>query len=229
MLVSNLRVLVVSTSLLACGPALQAQQTGGGGFGTGTGGTGTGSTGTGGQTGGTGGGTTIGTPTASGAGGALDADVAFSAVERGATVGATGGTGTGFSELSVANQGAGGLGGLGGFRGLGGGGLGGLGGLSSLFGGMGQEQIARPAVRTRLRSAVLYEPRPPEVVERRVSQQFRSLTQPQLRGVTITMEGRRGVVTGVVESERHRRMSELLLRLEPGINEIDNQIQVASP
>ena len=159
----------------------------------------------------------------------MTAEAAFSAVERGDAVGSTGGTGTGFSELSVGNQG-GGAGGLGGFRGLSGGGLGGLGGLSSLFGGLNsQQQTTKPAIRTRLRSAVLYEPYPPERVERQVGQRFRSLSQPAMRGVRVTMEGRKGILTGVVESERHQRMSEMLLRLEPGVREVDNQLRIGSP
>jgi hypothetical protein len=47
--------------------------------------------------------------------------------------------------------------------------------------------------------------------------------------MNVTMEGRRAVVTGVVADDRQRRMSELLLRLEPGVSEIDNRIEVAGP
>ncbi|MFK8110909.1 MAG: hypothetical protein AB8B91_01835, partial [Rubripirellula sp.] len=51
-------------------------------------------------------------------GAALDADAAFSNVERGDTIGATGSTGASFSAASSSNGGGGG----GGFGGLGGGG-----------------------------------------------------------------------------------------------------------
>jgi len=173
----------------------------------------------------------IGAPTATGAGGEMTAEAAFSSGAR-SDGRITGETGAGFSELSAASQGggAGGIGGLGGLGRLGGGGLGGLGGLGSLFGGLNtQQQGTKPAIRTRLRSAVLYEPHPPERVQQRVGQQFRSLSQPALRGVRVTMEGRKGILTGVVESERHHRMSEMLLRLEPGVSEVDNQLIIASP
>lgn len=220
MLVSIFRPwLACSCLLLACS-VLPAQQIGGGTTG-----------GTSGQTGGTTGGSTgIGSPTTSGAGGTLDPDAAFSQVERAETVGATGGTGSGFSQLSVGNQGgAGGTGGLGGFRGLGGGGIGGLGGLSSLFGGLNtQGQATKPAIRTRLRSAVQVERRAPAVIQSQVGERFASLARPELQGVNVTVEGRKGILTGVVQSDRHRRMSELLLRLEPGINEIENRLEVAA-
>jgi hypothetical protein len=161
----------------------------------------------------------------------MTAEAAFSAVERGDSVGSTGSTGTGFSSLSEGTQTGGAAGGLGGFRGLGGGGLGGLGGLSSLFGGINNQgsQTTKPAIRTRLRSAVLHEPYPPEVLQQRIGQQFFNSTRPELQGVRVTMEGRRGILTGEVESDRHIRMSEMLLRLEPGVDDIDNQLRVASP
>jgi hypothetical protein len=164
----------------------------------------------------------------------MDAAQAFSAVERGSSVAATGNTGAGFSFASSANGGA--AGGLGGARGLsggglGGGGLGGLGGLSSLFGGLNSQsqQNTKPAVRTRLRSAVVVAPRSPQVVQQRAGQRIQTFSQPGLGGMNVTMEGRRAVVTGVVADDRQRRMSELLLRLEPGVSEIDNRIEVAGP
>jgi hypothetical protein len=222
------RIILASALLVAYCTTLPAQQIGtGGGISTG------GGTGTTGGGGGIGTGSTIGQPTATGAGGSMDAEVAFSAVERDATVGATGETGMGFSELSAANQGGGaGIGGLGGFRGLGGGGFGGLGGLGSLFGGLNtQGQAARPAIRTRLRSSVLYEPHPPERVESRAVRRFRSLStplsRPAMRGVNVTMEGRRAILTGTVGSARDHRMSEMLMRLEPGVSEIENRLEIA--
>jgi hypothetical protein len=162
----------------------------------------------------------------------MDASQAFSAVERGTSVSATGNTGAAFSFASSANQGGGTTGGLGGFRGLGGGGLGGMGGLSSLFGGLNNQsqQNARPPIRTRLRSAVIVAPHSPQLVERRAGQRIQAFAPPGLEGgLNVTMEGRRAVVTGVVADERQRRMSEMLLRLEPGVSEIDNRIEVAGP
>lgn len=176
-------------------------------------------------------GNSIGLPSSTGADGSLDADAAFEAVDRGDTVGSTSETGTGFSSVSVATQG-GGAGALGGGLGgaLGGRGLGGFGGLSGLLGGFNtQGQSAKPAIRTRLRSAVLYEPHPPERVQQRVGDRFRSLSRPEMRNVNVVMQGRTGILSGVVETEQHRRMSEMLMRLEPGVSNIVNQIQIASP
>jgi hypothetical protein len=156
----------------------------------------------------------------------LDPDTVFSNVERGETVGSTGATGTGFSEVSAASGGGGGLGGLGG--GLGG--LGGFGGLGNLFGGRfgtGAAQTAKPAIRTRLRSAIAVQARPPASVQQAANQRFRALpSQPQLRGINVTMQGRTAIIRGVVSSQRDRRMSELLMRLEPGVRSVDNQVTV---
>lgn len=202
----RLRLLAALLVALSMGVSASAQQTGDQGN-------------TGDQTGGAAGGETgIGT---------LDPEEAFSNVDRGDAVGATGETGTGFSDLSAANGGAGGLGGLGGFGGFGGGG--GLGGLGGLFGGFntGNTQSTQPAIRTRLRSAVQVAPRTPATVQRSATLRFRNLaTRPELRGVGVRMEGRKAILTGQVVSDRHRRMSELLMQLEPGVREIDNQLTV---
>lgn len=173
-------------------------------------------------TSGTTGNTTIGQPTTTG--GSLDADAAFSQVERGDTVGATGATGAGFSSAGASTGTTGrGTVSFGGF----GGGLGGLGGLQSLFGGLGgQAQNSQPAIRTRLRAAIDVERPAMPVVEQRVVNRFQQLTRPQFKTVTVKVVEGRGILTGVVASQRDRRMSELLLRLEPGVREIDNQLTV---
>jgi hypothetical protein len=83
-------------------------------------------------------------------------------------------------------------------------------------------------IRTRLRSAVNFPPTAPAQVEFNASQRFRYLTtQSSLRGINVTMQGRTAVISGLVNSERDRRMSELLMRLEPGVSSVDNQIVVA--
>lgn len=130
---------------LAMSISVSAQQTGQ------TGGTTGGQTGTDGTATGTGTGT--GTDTGgTGAVGSLDADTVFSGIERGDAVGSTASTGTGFSSLD-ANAGGGRAAGIGGF---GGGGLGGLGALFGLGGAGAGSQTTRPAIRTRLRSAIMY-------------------------------------------------------------------------
>ena len=47
-----------------------------------------------------------------------------------------------------------------------------------------------------------------------------------LRGIRVTMEGRTAVLTGLVSTERERRMSQLLVQLEPGVRQVDNRISV---
>jgi hypothetical protein len=155
----------------------------------------------------------------------LDAETAFSAIERGDTIGSTDSTGRGFSNASAATGGGGG-GGLGGQGGFGGGGFGGLGNLFGNFNTGGQS--TKPAIRTRMRSAINVQATPPARVQQIATLRFRSLaTQPQLRGIQVAMQGKTAVISGVVSSDRDRRMSELLMRLEPGVQRVDNQVVVS--
>ena len=183
-----------------------------------TGGTGTSTGNTGSSIGATSG---IGEPTS---GTSLDADAAFSRVDRGDTVGSTGETGSGFSDAgSSSTAGGGGLSSFGGF----GGAFGGLGGLQGLFGGIGgQNQNSKPIIRTRLRAAIEVSRPQNSVVQQQVGDRFQRLARPEFRSVKVQVQDGKGVLTGVVSSPRQRRMSELLLRLEPGIREIDNQLVI---
>ncbi len=201
---------------LAMSISVSAQQTGQ------TGGTTGGQTGTDGTATGTGTGT--GTDTGgTGAVGSLDADTVFSGIERGDAVGSTASTGTGFSSLD-ANAGGGRAAGIGGF---GGGGLGGLGALFGLGGAGAGSQTTRPAIRTRLRSAINVQLTSPSVVQQVATQRLRSMSsQPQMRGINVSMQGKTAVISGVVRTERDRRMSELLMRLEPGVGSVDNRVIV---
>lgn len=156
----------------------------------------------------------------------LDADEVFSAVERSDTAGSNTAT------VGREDSGDGGGGGTtaGGFGGGGLGGFGGLGGLGSLFGGFGggAGQTSRPAIRTRLRSAISAPPMPSGQVEMNATSRFRSLaTRPALNGINVSMRDRTAVISGVVSSARDRRMSELLIRLEPGVARVDNQVVIS--
>ena len=133
----------------------------------------------------------------------------------------------GFSD---ADSNAGGRGATGGFGGFGGGGgLGGLGALFGLGGGGGGSQSTRPPIRTRLRSAIGGPATPPSVVQQFAAQRLRTLPSmgQQMRGVNVTMQGKTAVIRGVVRSDRDRRMTELLMRLEPGVGNVDNQVIVS--
>lgn len=151
---------------------------------------------------------------------------AFGAIERGDTIGTA--TESGFGLAAESNNG--GVGGIGG-GGLGafGGGLGGFGGLNNLFGGLGQQggQSSKPVLRTRIRSAVKVAPAAPEMVQREASFRLRQASSDrELRGVNVQMIGRTAVLTGTVANESDRRMSELMLRLEPGVSNVENRVVV---
>lgn len=154
----------------------------------------------------------------------FNADDAFSNVQRGSGIGTAANTiGTRDDAGGAAGGARGGLGGLGGFGG------GGLGALGQLFGGFGAgtSQSTKPVIRTRLRSAITGVAMPPARVQRTANRRIQTLSnQPQLRGVRVEMQGRKAVMTGTVGSTRDRRMSEMLIRLEPGVSQIDNQLVV---
>lgn len=152
---------------------------------------------------------------------------AFGAIERGDTIGTATESGFGLAAESNAGGGVGGIGGggLGAF----GGGLGGFGGLNNLFGGLGQQggQSSKPVLRTRIRSAVKIAPAAPAMVQREASIRLRQASSDrQLRGVNVQMIGRTAVLTGTVANESDRRMSELMLRLEPGVSSVENRVVV---
>lgn len=152
----------------------------------------------------------------------LDADTAFAAIDRGDTVGG--------NTATVGREDGGGGGAGGGFGGLGGGGgFGGLGGLGGLFGfGQTPAQTTERPIRTRLRSAIKVAPMPTAELQRNAISRFRSLpSTPALRGVNVVVRDRTAILTGVVASDGDRRMSELLMRLEPGIRTVENQVTVS--
>lgn len=165
-----------------------------------------------------------GAATGTAPGAALDVDTAFAAVDRGDTIGATGTTGAGFSALSATTPTAGGrAGGLGGFGGFGG--LGGFGGFGGGFGNTGT--TSEPAIRTRLRSAVETAPVPSAYLQARANRQLdRAPARAGVDNVGVTFQDGTAIVTGTVTSERDRRMSELLMRLEPGVRRVDNRVIV---
>ncbi len=226
MIQSQMRLLVAIITVIACSTAVQAQGTGS----LGTGSLGTGSLGIGslGQSGSTGGSTTGGTGN-SGMVGGLDANSAFDQVQRGSEVGLTGSTGKGFSESSVAPPGTGvgavTPGGIGGGRG----GFGGIGGFGNLLNNAnaGGSEASKPVLRTRLRSAIQIQSPASMRVKSVAASRFQSLpSQYQLRGVNVQMQGRTAVIQGSVLNESDRRMSHLLMSLEPGVSRVENRVIV---
>lgn len=206
-------------------------QTGGGMFSGGTGGTG--SAGTGGAQGDSAGGGAAG----GGEIGGLLADPASAfSIQRG---GAIGGADESAAPVGASTGAAGtaatGVGARGGAFGGGFGGMGGLGGLGGLFGGLnpfgmggGNEQST--PVRTRLRSGVRAAPVPPQQVQARIQQQLvNTPAGGRFIGTQVRMDGRTAILSGQVRSEEDRRMAELLIRLEPGVSRIENNLEVGPP
>ncbi|MGB7345273.1 MAG: BON domain-containing protein [Pirellulaceae bacterium] len=186
----------------------------------GTGQTGTGQTGTA---------TTDATTGGAGTGGAgiqTEPDTsAFDQIQRGDSVTAAATTGFG----PAATQGTGGASAFGGGGG-GFGGFGGLGGLGGLFGGGlgGGTQSTKPTIRTRLRSAVEVAPRSVSEVQMNANDRIVQLPQRQgLQNVQINMVGRTAIIEGTATTDRDRRMAELLMRLEPGVSQIQNNVIVS--
>ena len=76
-------------------------------------------------------------------------------------------------------------------------------------------QNSQPAIRTRLRAAIDLGPISRASVQQRAGDRFQQLSRPEFKAVRVKVDEGRGTLTGVVSSQRERRMSELLLRLEP--------------
>lgn len=153
---------------------------------------------------------------------------AFEGIERSDTIGTSTTQGFGVVGESTASGGAA-RGAAGGGGGLGGG-LGGLGGLfgalGGAFGGQGAA-TTKPTIRVRLRSAIELPPRPEGMLEQS-AQQVLAVAPPRsgVQGVNVTMDGNTAILTGVVAREKDRRMSELLIRLEPGVRSVENRVEV---
>ena len=142
-----------------------------------------------------------------------------------------------FEDLQRAGQvtenGAGAAAATGGFGGFGGGGFGG--GLGGLFG-AGQNgfnnnnQATTPSIRTRMRSAVRVAPMPQQRVQSNANQRFVKMSRRQgMSRVSVNVVGRTAVLRGAVGTQRDRRMSELLMRLEPGVTTVKNELVVTAP
>lgn len=112
----------------------------------------------------------------------------------------------------------GGLGGLGGF---------GLGGFGAS--GFGQSATqAKPTLRTRLRSSVSVAPLQTQQIQSSAQSRFyQTPSISRMSGVQVSMIEGTAVINGVVRSEKDRRMSELLMRLEPGVRNVSNQVTVS--
>lgn len=153
-----------------------------------------------------------------------ETDAEFLNVDRSGGIGSAAAITVGASNASGTNSSTGG-GGFGG-GGFGGGGFGGLGSLFNAFNN-GGGQATQSAIRTRLRSAIEVAPRSPQLVQQVATERFMNVAgKPSLRGIRVRMEGRTAILIGTVASERDRRMSQLLVQLEPGVRKVENKIVV---
>ena len=147
----------------------------------------------------------------------------FDGIDRDGGIGTA--TTSGFGR--TANEGGGGNAGVGGGGG-GFGGFGGLGGFGNLFGqgGLGGSGTTQPTIRVRLRSAVEVDPIPQQVIQQNANSRIVRLPRQRLSNVNVTVVDRTAVINGTVTSEKDRRMSELLMRLEPGVRSVQNNVIV---
>ena len=150
-------------------------------------------------------------------------------------------TGNAFGANAFSNTGGlggvGGLGGgLGGLGGLGGGRVGGLGGLGGLGGGglggggMGSTSAqAKKQIRPIVKPDIEVERLSAKTTATNAQQRLSRIQFPKkLRGVTSSVEGDTVVLRGEVATESDRRMVERLLKLEPGIDSVRNEVKVQS-
>lgn len=176
-------------------------------------------------------------PTGGAAGQAVGAGTGAQAIGSNAPSGAvTGQIGRSSDRMlqDVGTAGTGGAGGLGGLGGLGGGrGLGGFGGLSP-FGanpfGTNNAAAAKPSIRTRLVNGIEPLANVPQgaISAGMAPRQISSAPVSRIvNGYSIAVVDGVATLSGVAKSAKDRRMAELVLKLEPGINQIDNRIVVA--
>lgn len=134
---------------------------------------------------------------------------------------------------ATAPGGQGAAGGIGGLGGMGGGrGLGGFGGLSP-FGanpfGTNNSDSAKPSIRTRLVNGV--EPATTAfqgTANVRTQRQYYAAPVSKIvNGYSIAVVDGVATITGVARTAKDRRMAELVLKLEPGINKVDNRVVVS--
>lgn len=150
--------------------------------------------------------------------------------------GGLGGIGGGLGGIGGGLGGIGGRGGLGGGIGGFGGGLGGFGGMNQggfgggrLGGGMNQNQ-ARSAVKMLMKPQVQVTPISSPQRTAQVQGRLSRLRLPeQFRNVQVTIDGRRAIVTGEVNSAADQEFISRLLKLEPGIDAVESRLSLASP
>lgn len=161
---------------------------------------------------------------------------AFGANAFGGSTGGFGGGGFGGGGLGGLGGGLGGLGG--GLGGLGGGlgGLGGIGGLGGMnnrnraggFGAQGNQQGKKTIRATVKPDFVLPAGSVPAVTSRIEERISRSPIQDRLRNLDIRVVGGEVTLRGSVATEADKRLMERLMKLEPGVDSVRNELTVVA-
>ncbi|TVP96927.1 MAG: BON domain-containing protein [Planctomycetaceae bacterium] len=121
-----------------------------------------------------------------------------------------------------------GMGAMGGMRGAGG--MGGFGGMNPFganpFGA--NNAAAQPKVRLRLQGQVEVPAQQRQAALARNQQQLRnSQIRRLVNGFDVSLDQGVATINGVAATAKDKRMAELMLKLEPGVRQVDNQIVVA--
>ncbi len=139
-----------------------------------------------------------------------------------------GGLGGGFGGLG------GGLGGIGGGRNAFGGGLGGFGGGgfggTNRLGGGGNQGQSRTTLRTTMKPILEVTPVTSEQRTTNIQSRMSRIRLPErYRDVQVAVQGRKAILTGVVDSEEDVKFIARLLSLEPGIDSVESQLRARVP
>ena len=92
------------------------------------------------------------------------------------------------------------------------------------------QQNAAASIRTTFRAAFNYPQSNPNTLSTTLTR--RLATIPALQSQTpirVELQGRTAILRGVAATEHDRGLAEQMLRLEPGIEEVKNEVAVASP
>lgn len=143
--------------------------------------------------------------------------------------GGYGGYGGGYSSPYSGRSGYGGMGsyGMGSYGGMGGYGTSGWGGAGYGASGMRGQQALRTGI-------TLGEVRPPVRPAAAIHTAITNQVQTALRDrmpspMTVTLQGDTAILRGAVNSPRDRLLAEQLVRMEPGIGRVENELTVTQP
>ncbi len=68
-----------------------------------------------------------------------------------------------------------------------------------------------------------------DVLTSRLTTRMKKIQKAGFEGVSVEVEGRHAILRGEVTSEDAKRMAKMLVKLEPGIKSVQNELVVVSP